>query len=73
MKLYILNDNKNTFESVIESVQLCLNYPYMQCISIVHIVHNVGECLVKESDDSELISVLYECLVKNGINAKLEN
>lgn len=73
MKLFILNDNVNTFDGVIESIQMCLNYPYMQGASIAHIVHDVGECLVKESDDSELMAELYECLVKSGINAKLEN
>lgn len=72
MKLFILNDSVNTFENVVESIQMYLNYPYMQGVSIAHIVHNSGECLVKESLDSELMTELYEGLVKRGIKVKLE-
>lgn len=72
MKLFILNDNVNTFDNVINSIQMYLNYPYMQGLSIAHIVNDVGECLVKESDDTELIEEIYEGLVSSGLNVKLE-
>ena len=51
MKLFILDDDVNTFEHVIESIQIRLSYPNSQASSIAHIVHNVGKCLVKTDDE----------------------
>jgi ATP-dependent Clp protease adaptor protein ClpS len=73
MKLFILNDNVNSFEHVINCVQRYLNYPYMQGLSIAHIVHDTGKCLVKESDDEMMIKEIYESLVKEGLNLRIEN
>ena len=72
MKLYILNDDINTFEHVVDCIQTYLNYPYMQSVSISHIVNDNGECLVKQTDDEELIQNVYENLVKEGLNLRIE-
>ena len=53
MKLFILNDDVNSFEHVIRCIQRYLNYPYMQACSISDIIHNTGKCLIKESDDED--------------------
>jgi len=73
MKLYILNDNVNTFEHVTYCIQKYLNYPHMQGVSITHIVNDTGKCLVKESDDDVIVQEIYESLVKEGLNLKIEN
>ena len=73
MTLYILNDDINTFEHVVDCIQNYLNYTYMQSVSISHIVNNNGECLVKQTDDEELIQNVYENLVKEGLNLRIEN
>lgn len=73
MTLYILNDNINSFEHVIQCIRMYLNYPYTQCVSIAHIIHNTGKCLVKECDNDVLISEIYESLVKEGLTLKIEN
>ena len=73
MKLFILNDDVNSFEHVTRCVQKYLNYPYMQAASIVSIVHNSGKCLVKESDDEHLIKNLYKELVNEGLHLKVES
>lgn len=73
MKLYILNDNINSFEHVIQTIQRYLNYPYLQATSIAYIIHHSGQCEVKESDDEELIDELYRMLVKQGLNLKIES
>ena len=72
MKLFILNDDVNSFDNVVESIQMYLNYPYMQGVSIAHLVHDTGECLVKTSDDVELMQEIYEGLGKSGLTVKLE-
>ena len=61
MKLFILNDNVNSFEHVIRCIQRYLNYPYMQAASIASIVHNSGRCLVKESNDELMIKGVEGC------------
>tara|TARA_B110000285_G_scaffold126544_1_gene142696 strand:+ start:890 stop:1111 length:222 start_codon:yes stop_codon:yes gene_type:complete len=72
MKLFIINDDINSFEHVVECIQRYLNYPYLQSHSIANIVHNNGECVIKESDDDELMTEISESLEKSGINIKIE-
>ena len=73
MKLYILNDDVNSFEHVIHCIQKYLNYPHMQGASIAHIVNDTGKCLVKESDDEMMRKEIYEGLVKQGLSLRIEN
>ena len=73
MKLFILNDNVNSFEHVIRCIQRYLNYPYMQAASIASIVHNSGRCLVMQSNDELMIKGLYEVLVKEGLKLRIES
>jgi ATP-dependent Clp protease adapter protein ClpS len=72
MKLYILNDDVNSFDTVIRIVQQYLNYPYLQSASIANIVHNSGQCEVKDSDDEDLIKEIYRNMVKEGLHLRIE-
>jgi ATP-dependent Clp protease adaptor protein ClpS len=72
MKLFILNDDVNSFEHVISCIQRYLNYPYLQSVSIADIVHNSGKCEVKDSDDEEMIKILYQSMVKEGLHLRIE-
>jgi ATP-dependent Clp protease adapter protein ClpS len=71
MKLFILDDDINTFEHVIDVIQKYLSYPYTQALSIAHIVHNAGKCLVTESDE-DVISYLCEKMEEEGLIIKTE-
>ena len=73
MKLFILNDDVNSFEHVTKVIQKYLNYPYMQACSIASIVHNSVQCEVKKSDDEELVRELYKGMVSEGLHLKLES
>lgn len=73
MKLYILNDNENSFHHVIRSIQSYLNYPYTQCESIANIVHNNGQCMVKDTDDEVVINEIYKKLVASGLKLRMES
>ena len=72
MKLYILNDDVNSFDNVIRIVQQYLNYPYLQSASIASIVHNSGQCEVKDSDDEDLVKEIYTSMVKEGLHLRIE-
>ena len=72
MKLYILNDDVNSVDNVIRIVQQYLNYPYLQSASIASIVHNNGQCEVKDSDDEDLIKEIYMSMVKEGLHLRIE-
>lgn len=72
MKLFILNDDVNSFEHVIRCIQRYLNYPYLQAVSIADIVHNSGRCEIKDSDDEVMIKEIYEGLVKEGLDLRIE-
>jgi|TARA_B110000858_G_C17606694_1_gene382582 ATP-dependent Clp protease adapter protein ClpS len=71
MKLFIVNDDVNSFEHVTRCIQKYLNYPYMQAVSITNIVDNAGECEVKNSEDETLIKSLYMELIREGLNLKI--
>ena len=73
MKLFILNDDVNSFDHVVRCIQRYLNYPYMQGCSITDIVHNTGKCLVKESDDEPMIKGIYKALIKEGLHLRIES
>ena len=73
MKLFILNDDVNSFAHVVRCIQRYLNYPYMQGCSIADVVHNTGKCCVKESDDEQMIKSIYEMLVKEGLHLRIES
>jgi len=72
MKLFILNDDVNSFEHVTSCIQRYLNYPYLQAVSIADIVHNIGRCEIKDSDDEVVIKEIYEGLVKEGLHLRIE-
>jgi len=72
MKLFILDDDVNTFEHVIESIQIRLSYPNSQASSIAHIVHHTGKCLVKTDSDENIINRIYKKLKADGLNVKIE-
>ena len=72
MRLFILNDNVNTFEHVTMVIQKYLNYPHLQAGSIANIVHNNGVCEVKDSDDEVLITEIYKSMVKEGLSMRIE-
>jgi ATP-dependent Clp protease adapter protein ClpS len=75
MKLFIVNDNKNTFDAVIGSIKRNLNYPYSQCVSIATIVHYSGECLVasSSSEDYGMIETVFNSMVRDGLTVKIED
>ena len=71
MKLFICNDDVNSFDHVINIIQRYLSYPYMQACSIANIVHNNGECLVKSDEDDSVIIELYDSLKENGLTVRV--
>tara|TARA_Y100000385_G_C12916203_1_gene560457 strand:- start:604 stop:741 length:138 start_codon:yes stop_codon:yes gene_type:complete len=44
----------------------------MQACSITDLIHNTGKCLVKESDDEDLIKSIYKELVSEGLHLRIE-
>ena len=72
MKLFILDDDVNTFDEVIRSIQINLAYPHTQAASIARIVHSKGECLVKTSTDTDNLDKIYKKLMADGLNVKIE-
>tara|TARA_R110001592_G_scaffold87117_3_gene257216 strand:- start:3012 stop:3227 length:216 start_codon:yes stop_codon:yes gene_type:complete len=71
MKLFILDDDINTFEYVIRTIQRYLAYPHSQASSIANIVHSNGECLVKTDEDSVIIE-LYDTLKESGLTVRVD-
>lgn len=71
MKLFICDDDVNTFNHVIRVIQRYLAYPYSQACSIANIIHNNGECLVKTDEDDSVIIELYDTLKENGLTVRV--
>ena len=72
MKLFILNDEVNSFEHVVTIIQKYCNYPLTQGQSIASIVHSNGECCIKESEDAELMLETYKGMMSEGLNLRMD-
>jgi ATP-dependent Clp protease adaptor protein ClpS len=71
-KLYIYNDDKNTFDYVVGLIKYNLNYPILQAESIANIIHHNGKCCVKVGTKQELIPLL-EFFIKNNLKTEILN
>jgi len=71
MKLYLLNDNENSFEYVMQSLQsfipMCNS---LRAEQIAMIVHNAGECCIF-SGFSPDIYVIYTAFQKAGLSVQI--
>jgi ATP-dependent Clp protease adaptor protein ClpS len=72
MKLFILNDDINSFEHVVTTIQRYCNYPHTQGQSIASIVHSNGQCCIKESEDEEMMVEMYDGMKNAGLKVKME-
>ena len=70
-KLYLLNDNHNTFEDVIRVLRKYLSFPITQGQSIANIVHNNGKCDIYNGE-IEMVENLYELFRSEGFNVKID-
>ena len=71
MYLYLLDDNKNTFDYVIDSltafVPMCNS---LRAEQIAMIVHNTGECSIYSGFAPE-IYMIYTAFMKAGLNVEI--
>ena len=71
MYLYLLDDNKNTFDYVIDSltafVPMCNS---LRAEQIAMIVHNTGECSIYSGFAPE-IYMIYTAFIKAGLNVEI--
>ena len=71
MNLYLLNDNENSFEYVMESLKsfipMCNS---LRAEQIAMIVHNVGECSIYTGFAPE-IYMLYAVFQKSGLQVQI--
>ena len=71
LKLYLLNDNSNTFEYVMETLKtfipMCNS---LRAEQIAMIVHNAGECCIYSGFGPE-IYILYAHFQKAGLNTQI--
>ena len=71
MKLYLIDDNKNTFDYVIDSltafVPMCNS---LRAEQIAMIVHNTGECSIYSGFAPE-IYMIYTAFMKAGLNVEI--
>lgn len=56
-KLYLLDDNENSFDYVYASLMIDLKMLPIQAESCCQIAHNVGRCHIKTADILELIKI----------------
>jgi len=72
MSLYLMNDNVNSFEFVIYTLQK--NLPMCNSLraeQIAHLVHEAGECHIHTGFPPE-IYILYAQIQKSGLQVKLK-
>jgi len=70
-KLYLQNDNYNTFNHVISSIVKILGYSWEQAEQLAIIAHIKGESLMKESNDKEELIAIKNAFRIQNINTKI--
>ena len=71
MNLYLKNDDKNSFDYVIQSLMSFLPMcNILRAEQIAMIVHNTGECSVYSGFAPE-IYILYAAFQKSGLNVQI--
>ncbi len=70
-RLTLHNDDKNSFDHVIQSLMKICEHEYEQAAQCASIVHNSGKCDVKYGD-LETISTMKDKLRSLGLSATME-
>jgi len=70
LHLYLLDDDKNTFEHVISTLMTSCNHNYYQAHQCANIVHTKGRIEVKSGFPPEIFA-LYLQLAQQGLNVEL--
>ena len=71
MNLYLLNDNENSFEYVIESLKTFIPMcNALRAEQIAMIVHNAGECSIYSGFAPE-IYMIYAAFQKSGLKVEI--
>jgi ATP-dependent Clp protease adapter protein ClpS len=71
-KLYLLNDDVNSFEDVVNILRRYLSYPTLQGHSIASIVHQNGSCCVYTGEEV-MVERLFDIFISNGFNVRIGN
>jgi len=69
--IILLNDDVNTFDHVVISLQEICGHNYFQAIQCAHLVHHNGSCEIFK-DQRELTETIYEELKDVGLVVKLK-
>jgi ATP-dependent Clp protease adaptor protein ClpS len=72
LHLYLLNDEENSFEYVIKVLMALCGHNYYQAEQCAMITHNNGKSHIYTGLGVQPI-LLYEALLKHGLNVELKN
>lgn len=70
-EVFILNDNQHSFAEIISALTELCGHNRLQSEQCAVITHNTGQCSVFV-DKHDASMEIYEALVKNGINCKIQ-
>ena len=68
--LYLIDDNFNTFEHVIDCLVKICDHNYLQAEQCAYIVHHSGKCSVKTGSLDELVPKC-KALLEEGLSAEV--
>ena len=68
--LYLIDDNFNTFEHVIDCLVKICEHNYLQAEQCAYIVHHSGKCSVKTGSLDELVPKC-KALLAEGLSAEV--
>jgi|TARA_R110000851_G_scaffold170809_1_gene317179 ATP-dependent Clp protease adaptor protein ClpS len=73
LHLYLLNDDTNSVEYVVNILMYLCNHNTFQAEQCALITHTVGKCHIYSSLNGAEILVIYETLLKSGLNVELKD
>ena len=73
LHLYLLNDDTNSVEYVVNLLMYLCSHNAFQAEQCALITHTVGRCHIYSSLNGMEIMVIYETLLKSGLNVELKD
>ena len=73
LHLYLLNDDTNSVEYVVNLLMYLCGHNAFQAEQCALITHTVGRCHIYSSLNGMEIMVIYETLLKSGLNVELKD
>lgn len=71
-QIILKNDDKNSFEGVMQSLSSICNHNLLQAEQCASLVHHIGQCSVKDHLEYDEAEKILELLIEDGLTVSID-